>query len=316
MNLLLIAPDKSKQNNKVHSDWFPYLSRYCDYRLYDVNVDLDIPNNISLFLNQNRRDIRDIISEYDIKFDAILIYTFRYSVKAIDFKSFEKINIPVFGFIVDAWNREDFNFALSEFKNFRGIFTRYHHGFKFIPENIKSKLISWSIEPNRKDLKFVTEKEYDITTLGRINNDLYPNREKIYKLIQESNYKSFLPEDCKMYSLLPYEQYIDVIGKSKIAIFTSSIYQYALMKVFESMVKGTLLFYDECPEMKLLGFEEGKHYVKYRNDLGDLKEKIDYYLKNENERKEIINNAYNFVVNNYNVDGKVKEMVEFIKNGK
>ena len=73
-----------------------------------------------------------------------------------------------------------------------------------------------------------------------------------------------------------------------------------------------MLFYDECPEMQLLGFKKDEHYIEYKDDLSDLGDKIDYYLKHDAERNAIVQNAYEFCIKHHLTKNRVKKMGEYI----
>ena len=56
MNLLLIAPNKLKQWNRINSDWFKYLDQFCTWHIYDVNYDLDNPDELIEAIKQLTRN--------------------------------------------------------------------------------------------------------------------------------------------------------------------------------------------------------------------------------------------------------------------
>ena len=62
-------------------------------------------------------------------------------------------------------------------------------------------------------------------------------------------------------------------------------------------------------------FKDGINCVTFANDLSDLEEKVEYYLNNDEERKKIIDNAYDMAISNYtwsaitdNVLNKIREI--------
>ena len=69
------------------------------------------------------------------------------------------------------------------------------------------------------------------------------------------------------------------------------------MRVFEATASGTLLITNR---IKNNGFEElfenNKHLVVYDGSYKDLKEKIDYYLKNNEEREKISQEGYRLIL--------------------
>ena len=66
-------------------------------------------------------------------------------------------------------------------------------------------------------------------------------------------------------------------------------------------MKKNFFIIEENEEMYFRNYN--KFIVSYkRNDITDLKNKIEYYLKHENKRKEIINKCYNFIITEFNID--------------
>ena len=55
-------------------------------------------------------------------------------------------------------------------------------------------------------------------------------------------------------------------------------------------------------------FTEGKHFAGYKTFV-ELQEKIDYYLKNPNERKLIQMAGYKHCIKNYTYQDRVKELL-------
>ena len=61
-------------------------------------------------------------------------------------------------------------------------------------------------------------------------------------------------------------------------------------------------------------FEEDKEAVYFSNDE-ELLKKIKYYLENEQERLNILNNGYNKCINeDYSYDNMVKKILKKVKN--
>lgn len=77
-------------------------------------------------------------------------------------------------------------------------------------------------------------------------------------------------------------------------------------RVVETLGRGGFLIHQEVEGLK----EEYPHLVTYKpGDFQDLKEKIDYYLANEDERVNIVNLNFEWVKENYTMDKKCKELI-------
>jgi spore maturation protein CgeB len=74
----------------------------------------------------------------------------------------------------------------------------------------------------------------------------------------------------------------------------------------ETLGRGGFLIHQEVDGLK----EEYPHLVTYkRGDLNDLKEKIDYYIEHEDERKALVVKNYEWVRDNYTMDKKCAELL-------
>lgn len=96
----------------------------------------------------------------------------------------------------------------------------------------------------------------------------------------------------------------EMLKRTKIIIHPPSfenLHTFPWAKVTELMYKKNFFIIEENEEMYFRNYN--KFIVSYkRNDITDLKNKIEYYLKHENKRKEIINKCYNFIITEFNID--------------
>ena len=60
-------------------------------------------------------------------------------------------------------------------------------------------------------------------------------------------------------------------------------------------------------------FIDGDNCIMYENNLNNLTDKIDYYLKHDEERNRIINNAYLFAKNKYTWKCMALKLINEIK---
>jgi len=79
-------------------------------------------------------------------------------------------------------------------------------------------------------------------------------------------------------------------------------------RVVETLGRGGFLIHRDVPGIK----EEYPDLVTYDGTYEDLKSKIEYYLKNESERVEIIKKNFEHVKNNYTMDKKCQELLNYI----
>ncbi len=106
---------------------------------------------------------------------------------------------------------------------------------------------------------------------------------------QEGNYLAIdCPKDNQagLYpSKIPYFDYLEKMAKSKIALCIRG-HGWDSVRRFEICNFETLMIADNIPIITPHPFEDEKHCI-YFEDLKDLKEKIDYYLRHDDERIEI-----------------------------
>lgn len=133
-------------------------------------------------------------------------------------------------------------------------------------------------------------------------------------LFTGSNIKKCLKE--KKHGSISYiTQMTQVFRQSKININISlrSITSGVPLRCLDIMGAGGFLLTNYQPELCEY-FEEGKDFIYYE-DVGDMLQKIDYFLKHEHERKEIARNGYEKVKANFNYEKKVKEILEIASKG-
>lgn len=79
-------------------------------------------------------------------------------------------------------------------------------------------------------------------------------------------------------------------------------------RVVETLGRGGFLIHKETEGLK----EEYPYLVTYKDEK-DLLEKIDYYTKHEDERREIIINNFNWVKDNYTCEKQCQKILDSIK---
>lgn len=81
-------------------------------------------------------------------------------------------------------------------------------------------------------------------------------------------------------------------------------------RVVETLGRGGFLIHAEVEGLK----ETYPHLVTYkRGDYEDLKQKIEYYLKNDKQRNDIIKKNYKWVRDNYTCSKQCQRLIDFIK---
>lgn len=168
--------------------------------------------------------------------------------------------------------------------------------------------------------KIKNEYIYNISFVGSATYE----REKFFSELSESfsihifgncwDKKLFKDTINKIYSS---KEVNEIFNNTKINLnlnVLNSIYG-TNMRTFEIISSGGFLLNDYKLEIEEL-FKINQDLVCY-NDIFDLKEKINYYLKNESLRLEIAKNGYNTLLNNHTYNHRVEYLLRiFQKNGK
>jgi len=106
------------------------------------------------------------------------------------------------------------------------------------------------------------------------------------------------------------ERYAELLGKTKIFAFGTSVFKYPLLKFPESMACGAVA----ASDIPLTA--EEYHLVPDWNFIAINKEnwyaKINYYVKHNNEREEIAYNGYDTIMKYHTTDIRAAEVVRFL----
>jgi spore maturation protein CgeB len=82
-------------------------------------------------------------------------------------------------------------------------------------------------------------------------------------------------------------------------------------RLFEIAASGALQLVDDMPDISRY-FTPGEEIITYRNE-NDLRDKVLYYLRNENERCQIAANAYQRVKRSHDIDDRFKLISDVVK---
>lgn len=114
-------------------------------------------------------------------------------------------------------------------------------------------------------------------------------------------------------SRVEHEDLIRAINDSKIVVTSNNVFKSLSMRYTETLACGSFFLTDMSEDSDRLGYIDGKHLVIY-DDLEDFKNKVEYYLKpeNEKEREEIAKFGMDHVRANHSCEVRVKEMTNII----
>lgn len=223
----------------------------------------------------------------------------------INFKKYDKIK-RVYG-LSDFWHRtkEQWNTSLlgSTFKYCfccfappycdQGVFNTFFS--QEVREEIKFMALPRAVDKYLfKD--YGLDKVYDVAIMGNIGSHFYPFRkwmhDELTNKASEYNikYKNFPHSGFGFkHNGFVRKRYAMAINQSKILVSCGGIYHLAMNKIFEAMGCGTLYIGEKPAGEHELGLKDGFNYVAVTKD--NFWEKLNYYLKHEDERFKIIENA-------------------------
>lgn len=191
-------------------------------------------------------------------------------------------------------------------------------GIKDFDKNlIKNKKIKVSYIPNMSDISIESYKAFenkkysrDVFFAGRLDEyrENFLNR---LKNSLDSNISFDLFGTTKD-NLLLGNKFLKEIGNSKISINLSRDHNTSLYtsdRIAQLMANGSLVLSKNIPDFDML-FNENE--IVFFDDIIDCKEKIEFYLNNDLERKEISSRGWEKVHNSYNSTRVAKFMLETI----
>jgi len=195
-------------------------------------------------------------------------------------------------------------------------------------KNIKSPILHFPWFTDSEIYKPKKEKIHDVIFLGAHRKKVYPLRYQIVnelpKYCEENGWTCLVKgrppgktlerdiEKLKQEGYIVGDLYSQTLASSKVFIFGNSIFQYPISKYFEIMGSGTLVMANEPQSAEALGFIDGENYVSVNGD--NWKQKLAYYLENDEERERIALNGYTHVITNHSVEKRSEQLLDFLNN--
>ncbi len=208
------------------------------------------------------------------------------------------------------------------------ILMRYHlvnyPGYKktFYRDNLTARVefFPWSLDANK--WLYSEDKNNDVVFLGSTGEGMYPLRAAIkqslplpYKTVA-GNVSMELKRDRyalkkKHRGAYVGDDYIRVLQRSKVMLTDGSVYGQPVKKCFEAMATGCLLLADKPNHADEVGLIPGETFVEISK--GDWREKLDYYLKHDEERLRITRNARQLFEQKHTNEIRAKALIQVLK---
>lgn len=233
-------------------------------------------------------------------------------------KNIDRVTIPVGSIVHDMHYKTEYRRQFFKEQKIDFIFPHYRDAFlRWFPE-FENQMI-WF--PHHVPLHIFKDyqlpKTIDYLFIGACAPFVYPLRAKMIERLK--NEKGFVMYGHPGYKPINYqseqyvvgERYAQLINRSKMLFTCNSIYQYPVLKYFETAACNTLLMANGSKELRDLGFIDGKTFVEV-NETNVL-EKARYYLNNETERLKIASNANQMVRERHSTEKRANELIQFIR---
>ncbi|MFY0543709.1 glycosyltransferase [Brevibacillus sp. H7] len=198
------------------------------------------------------------------------------------------------------------------FSIYRDPFYRWYPAFKqkmkWLPHHVNPKLYR----------DYGLKKEIDFLLMGAVNQQMYPLRCKILKTMKKKptfvyhphpGYRDYEEHEKNRYFIG--EKYAREINRAKMFFTCDLSYKYPVKKYYEVLASNTLLLAPASQELKDLGFIPGVHFVAINEH--DFEQKAEYYLRHEEERRNIAEQGYRMVHEKHTTAIRARQLVEMIQ---
>lgn len=176
---------------------------------------------------------------------------------------------------------------------------KYKCNFIFFPEPVNVKFF--------KDCGL--PRTCDVFNSGSHSHVVYPFREIIHRVLsRRSDIK------CCIYPRFQFDNwkdYAQAIANSKILITGLGLYHCTSSRFSQAMASKTLVLAPKPYDSEDSHFFPDKNFIEINEE--NFVDKVLYYLKNEDERNQIIHNAYKVVLKYHTCEIRVKELMDVIR---
>lgn len=218
-----------------------------------------------------------------------------------------QVNIPTACFHIDtyAYTRRRmrwsmlFDYAFVFNSGFDEIFRQAGHPRPIVLPHAVDKILFQEVSG---------ERIYEVGWVGRLDYPVYTRRRRIIPLLAE---RFRMNEWQRWYSQ---EEMAEIYKSSKVVVNVSrdDYLQESNMRTFEAMAAGALLITGIPTDLTQLGFQEGKHFVGYRDEK-EIIDLVSYYLANDRERRQIAQAGREKVLQEHTYDKRVETILRTLE---
>ncbi len=149
-------------------------------------------------------------------------------------------------------------------------------------------------------MPFCIVKKYDVCFVGHLCNEKRVN-------FLDAVFKKF---PNFWYGQRIFEEAARIFCQSKIVLNTAAVDDLN-MRVFETLATQSFLLTENIPTIHEV-FKDGEHLVTY-DSIDDAIDKADYYIKHDDERQQIAESGYNYIIKNHTYRHRVDRIIQEIK---
>jgi spore maturation protein CgeB len=302
MNILILGQNRIHKVNWGHQLFLNEFSKHHKVLYWGYDHD-GFDENLSIPQVIEKHGRPDIIFTYMAK-------------RCYHFKGLEDIvDIPKVHYDVDILNHDEggkfFNYSSNRYKDF---FSSNKFCVMFTPFVVTKTALQKLCDkvfllPFSVDIDIYKKEEevkvFDVMASFRKSSKIYPNRKRTIKMLR-SNFDNVFTNNVR------HRRYVKAINMSKICVTNNNIFKAMSMRYTEVLACGTFLLADLPNEFDYAGFKDKEHLVLYEDSF-DLKDKVKYYLENEEERELIALKGMTFVRENHSNEVRVKQFTEILK---
>jgi hypothetical protein len=283
-----------RREEGIHRDWAAYIRAICRSGERVVGVHASFPPN---------GDISELLDRCPER-PALILHPEYIPIMP---RGLTSVSIPTACFQIDTYAYTRRRIAWSMLFDLVFVFhpaydtefrTAGHPGAHFIPHAIEPSFF----------LGEETDRVFEIGWVGQTAGPLYRTRERLLPVLS----RSFRMNDWSRHH--EPEEMARVYRQSKIIvnIARDDFPQDANMRAIEAMASGALLLTSLPTELAQFGFEDGVHFVGYRNEA-EIVPLVRKYLLEESARCRISEVARDKVLREHSYDRRVETILELVK---
>ena len=310
MRILIEGENYEDYYAKVHEAYRTGLKAVCDARCYGKGY-AEYDENITSFV-----DAKEAVFGND-EIDLILLtdcWDPRHLEAGFKYSDLEKLNCKKAIMLCDFWSEADCQFdKYCDFINrwdIDFIFSYFRAPFHMWESHEIWKKLIWyppSFDPHIFN-DWGKQKKWSIGNLNAgvdTYSSFYPERSTVHEILSNTEGIKYLTKKHPGTGILPKgtrligKDFSETINQCK-CFFTSGNLKYknSSPKYIEILASKSCLFAYEPMDSELIGLVDGQNYICV--DERNIREKLLWYLNNENELARVTDEGYRFVMKKYN----------------